>query len=336
MPLTEIAFEQFLAAHETTRGTQITTPTHLIHQGGMVKPTKSVRIAEDFRGELFANYRSAVTRRGLTWETRSEDADVNTLPWWLNIFVKGGVTSPTTPGGATNSRLWTFTRTGSSDDLRSFTGWWGDPAIQVWRNGFCMGQEMTISCDATAEDGVVKAKFKGIGQPWATVADPTVPAAIAGNLMPAQFLQCWIDTSSAIGTTAITGRVLGCEHTIRTGVTDKYMGGGPTAGLGFSDVGRQAVSAVTTTLRLEMPDLTQYTLWENHSTIKLRMRYNGPLIESTFYEYLEIDCYGPFDALDWGENAASNRVLQLTINGFKDSTLGSDLSVKVQNARTAL
>lgn len=338
--MAEIAFEQFTAALEATRGTVVTPPTHLIHQGGILKPEKTTRWAEEHRGTLASNYRSTVTRKGSSWETKSEDADTGILPWWLQMFVAPN-TSPSTPASASLTRDWTFTRGLSSDVLKSFTGYFGDPNVQIWQAGYCMGTEMTLSADAAADDGVLKAKFKGMGWPFTKVSAPTVPAAIAGPLLPAQLLQCWIDTSNAIGTTAITGRVLGAEHTIRTGVTFKTLGGGPTANLGFSAIGRQPVVGVTTKVRLELFDMAQWDLWNDHSTIKLRMRYNGPAIETvagplTYYHHVEVDTYGPFEVLDWGENQNSNRVIELTINGSVDSTLGSDLRIQVRNNRTAL
>lgn len=338
--MAEIAFEQFSAALESTRGTAIATPTHLVHQGGILTPTKSTRWAEEHRGTLAANYRSVVTRKGCEWKTIAEDADTASLIWWLNLFV-APVTTPTTPSGATTAKDWTFVRSLTSDNLKSFTGWFGDPNVQTWKAGYCVGTELTLKADATADDGVLAMSAKGLGQPMSKASAPTVPAAIAGPLLPAQFLECWIDTTSAIGTTPITGRVLSAEHTIRTGVTTKTLGGGPTASLGYSAIGRQQVSAITTKVRLELFDTTQYDLWDNHTSLKLRMRYSGPAIETvtgpaTLYHHVEVDTYGPFETLDWGENAGTNRVIELAINGAVDATLASDLRVQVRNTRTAL
>jgi len=56
----------------------------------------------------------------------------------------------------------------------------------------------------------------------------------------------------------------------------------------------------------------------------------------SLYHYVEVDTYGPFEDLVWGENAESNRIIELTINGEYDATLGSDCRVAVQNALTGL
>jgi hypothetical protein len=149
-------------------------------------------------------------------------------------------------------------------------------------------------------------------------------------------MSLWIDTSSAFGTTAVTGRLVSASHTLRTGVTFKYLGGGDTATLDFSRTGRSRVIGITTTIVMELPDFTQYDQWLAHDTVKVRVRHNGAVIESGFNHYVQVDTAGPFEALSWGTNADSNRTVELTIEGTYDSTLTSDCQIVVRNARTAL
>lgn len=340
MAFTELAFEQFLIALEATRLTAESSPTHLITAGGKIKPTKTVRKAKEARGTLALNYRGVVTAKGGEWETMSEEADLNTLLAWLNVFV-APVTTPTTPASGVLTRDWAFVRSITSDNRKTFTGWFGDANIQVFRHDGCFGTELTLAADATADDGVLTFKAKGSAGPATKVSDPTVPAAIAGVLIPAATLQCFMDTSSAIGTTEITGRVLSAEHTIRTGMVAKRWGAGPTATLGHTGVGVQAVSAITTKIRMEVPDMTQFDGWAANTSYKTRMVYNGAAIETvsgpiTYYNSLTVDTYGPIEVLDLGENAGSNRVYELTIEGYVDSTLASDLRVMVRCERTTL
>lgn len=334
--MAEIPFETLLGAHEGTRGTAVSPPTHMLNLPGALTPTKTLYRPDEARGTLGKNYRSAVTRRGSEFETDATAADGNLLPWWLNLAVRGGVTTPTTPVGGTLSRLWQFTRNLTADDIRSATLYFGDPNLQVWQADFCMVDEITLENDATDDEGVLMFEVKGQGGKPIAVADPTVPASIVGQIYPAQLMQCWIDVASAIGTTAITGRLLSAKHTITTGVTYKHVAGGPAANLDFALVGRERISAITTELLLELPDLTEYNQWEANNTIRCRVRHNGPLIEGSLYHYIEVDTYGPFDGFEWDEHEGSNRVMKLIIEGEVDSTLGSDLRVAVQNTRTAL
>lgn len=331
--MAEIPFEQFCGVIESTRGTAITTPTHMLSTPGTIKPQITRYRPVEARGTLVANYRTKAVRQWAEWEC-SGDVDVNYIAFWLYLFVKNAVT-PTTPGGGTLSRLWTFTRAITADSLASATFTWFDPNLNMLRSPYCMGDELVIENDATGE-GVATFSAKGMGQFPTKVTAPTIPASIAGDTLPGQMMQLWIDSASAIGTTAITGRLLKAKHTIKTGVTYKYVAAGPTASLSFTLTGRTAIESVTTELEFEMIDYTQYDLWAASTDLKVRVRHNGALIEGSLYNYLEVDQYGPFDNLDWGSNEDSNRTVKLTIHTQYDSTLASDMSVKVQNARTSL
>ena len=335
MAFSEIAFERLHAALETTRGTAIGAPTILLNLAGRVKPFQTIYHPQESRGTLVKNYRSKVVRKGSEWQGEGP-VDVNELPFLLNMAV-APLTSPTTPG--TLSKLWAFTRSITSDNIKSATFWDGDPNIQSWQTAFAVIEELKITNDASSEE-VAKLSVKGQGRFPTKVSAPTPVAAISGDTLPGQLMQCWIDTSSAIGTTAVTGRLVSAEHTIQTGVTYKYLGAGPTASLDFAEIGREATEAETKIV-LELPDSVQYDQWAAQTSLKIRVRHNGAFIETVtavdYYNYVEFDIYGPFDALDWGENAdGSNRTVQFTVKSQYDATLAADWRLAVQNQRTSL
>lgn len=334
----ELFTERLFLALESTRGTAITTPTHVFNMMGLLTPSLDYFEPSESRGEIRDKYRSKTSRKGAAW-TLTGAADPNYLTVLLNMAVKA-VTSPSTPSGATLSRLWTFTPSMSSDDLKAATIIWSLEA-QNLVSDFAMIDTLTLENGADGTDGLTCTVAGGCGFP-ADIAAPTPPSNIAGELLTGQLMQLWIDTSSAIGTTAVTGRLLKAKHEIKTGVTYKYTAAGPTASLDFSAVGRDKKTArCVTTLTLEVPDTTEYDLWVDGTTVKCRVRHNGALIETTagpvnWYNYVQVDTYGPMKNLRWGENVGSNRTLEVTIESFKDSTLGADYSVAVQSQRTSL
>lgn len=330
---TEIAFETLLMALEATRGTAEAAPTHLLSLPGVMTPSRSLFRPTERRGTLAKNYRSIVTRKGSEWNLNGT-VDTGQLPFLFNMALKA-VTSPTTPGGATNARLWTFSRSLTADDIKTATIWWGDPNTQVFQSDFNVIEELTIKNDA-GDEALATIDVKGAGGSPTAVSDPTVPTAVnsATGLFPGQLMQLWLDTST-IGSTEITGRLLSVEHTFRTGVTYKYRAAGTSSTLDFSEIGREAHSA-TTKLVFELADLTQYNNWANAQTMKCRVRHNGGLIESTFYHHLEVDIYGKFDMFDWGEYQNSNRTIEMTIESEYDATAAVDFLVKVQNTRATL
>jgi len=332
----ELAFETLLASIESTRGTAIAAPTHLIHLGGSVTPTQSLNRPAESRGVLAEAFRTIMTRTGATFEITEGPIDTRMLPFLLSGILDGNV-SATTPGGATNTREWTFKRTMSSDNLESYTLWFGDSSVRQLIGAYAMFLEATLSNDASAEDGVLTFSGNGECRKLATNSPAdAAPAAIAGVMLPGQMMSLFIDTSSAIGTTAVTGRLVSASHTLRTGVTFKYLGGGATSTLDFASTGRSRVLGITTTIVLELPDFTQYDNWLAHDSLKVRVIHNGATIESGFNHYVQVDTYGPFEALSWGTNADSNRTIELTIEGLFDSTLASDCQIVVRNASATL
>lgn len=332
--MTEIAFEYLAGGLEAVHGTALAAPTHFLPFKGSIKPTQEQYRPEESTGMLAQYTRSTPVRRGGEWEGEG-GADPNYLPFLANMVIKGGVTAPTTPVGATLARLWTFIPSMTSDDLKSGTFFFGDAGVQIWREAYCMADEMTISGSADSTDGVT-ISLKGAGQFPEQVSPPALPAQNVGSLLMPGKMQLWLDTGSdAIGTTEITGRVISAEATIPTGVSYKYLAAGPESDLSFTRHGRGKRHA-TLKLMFELPDMTQYDQWASSTTMKARVRFNGGLIEGALYTYAQFDIYGPFDSLDWGELASTNRTISMEIQSQYDATLGADFAFYVQNARTTL
>lgn len=328
----ELAFEYLLAALESTRGTAVDPPTHYLNMAGTITPANEKYRPKESRGTLAEFYRSLTVRKWSEWEAEGP-ADVYTLPVLLNSAVKP-VTSPSTPSGATLARLWTFAPTMTADDLKAMTLYWGDPNIQVLRAAFSMVDEFTISGDAAGTDGVtVSASGQGLFP--SKTAPASVPAQAVAPLLAPGDMQLWLDTSSAIGTSAITGRVLSAEFKAPTGVSRKWWAAGPASSLGFSGIGRGPRHAEMK-LVFEVPNMTQYDLFAVDTVIKGRVRWNGPLIETGFYHYIQADIYGTFDAFSWGENESTNRTIEMTIQSEYNVAAGHDFQVLVQNDHATL
>jgi len=337
MPASELPFEYLALALEATRGTAVTPPTHNLPLVGTITPTREKYRPAEARGTLAEWYRSKTVRTGATWEG-SGGADPNYAPLLFNLICKANAT-PTTPGGGTLSRLWTYTPTMTSDDLKSATLYFGDPNVQIFQSAYAMADELTISADASGTDAVTWS-IKGMGKFPSRVAAPTLPAQNIGDLLMPGAMQLYIDTASAIGTTEITGRFISTDWTIPTGNAYKYYAGGPTGGLGFTKTGR-AKRHAEATITVELNDLSigtgkEYLTWEADTVVKMRIRLNGSLIEGALYNYIQLDIYGALDAFAWGDVEGTNRTMTFTVQSEYDTTLGADFSLSAQNQRTTL
>lgn len=340
--MAEIPFEGFLlglsaGASIAQRGTATNPPTYNLPIQGKVNPRQSKYRPDESRGHLAEYNRSKTVRRWSEWEGEGA-LDPYFLPIALNMILKGGVTSPSTPAGATDARLWEFEPTMTSDDLRSATLYWGDPNVQWYQAIYCMVEEFSISADATGEDGATMS-FSGFGRFPTKTAPASVPAQLTAPMITPAEMQLWIDTGEDdYGTTEITGRFLTAEFSLTTGITRKHGAVGPTGGLNFIRTGRGKRHAELT-LTFELLDTTQYDLFANNNgdtPAKIRWRLNGPEIETGFLHYVEVDLHGPFDSVDWGEHEGSNRTIEMTVLSEYDAAEGWDFAMRVQNDRTTL
>lgn len=259
------------------------------------------------------------------------------------------ITTAETLGGAGNAwqaatirnLLWDFAPNMTADDLNSMSIYWGDPNVQAFVSTFCMLNDMTMSADTSGTDGVTLS-VSGQGRMAAKTAPGAVPSMLNAPLLMPSAMQLWIDSgANAIGTTAITSRVVSAECTIPSGITYKWLAAGVAGSLDFQAIGRGKRHAELK-LVLELPDLTQYDQWAAETSLKVKVRFNGAAINSVGggptinYYYVDFDIYGPFSDLAWGENEGTNRTLELTIMSEYDTTATHDWAVHVQSNMATL
>lgn len=343
MPASELIFEYLAAALEATPGTAITPPTHYLPFTGMITPARAKYRTKDSNGTRAEFTRSKTVTTGSEW-TGEGGVDPNYAPFMFNLLVKS-LTSPSTPANGVLTRLWTFSPAMTTDVQKAATFYFGDPNVQIFQAAYCMAEEMTISADASGEDAATW-NFSGFGRFPARVSPPTLPAQAAGDLVMPAAMQCWIDTSSAIGTTEVTGRFISTDWTVPGGLVKKRYAGGPTGGLNFTKhglVGRSAKASIT----VELNDVSigagkEYLTWEADTVVKMRIRLNGSLIESVtpdYYSYIQIDLYGPLDSFAWGDIEGANRTMTFEVTSEYSAfaaAAGFDWALYVQNTKTAL
>lgn len=333
----QLAFEYLSLALEGTRFTAEGTPDTLANVVGMVRHRKSYYSPDDSDGRLAQSRGDKVTRKWCEWSGEGP-LDTAVLPYYLEMLTKSGI-SPSTPGG-TNPRLWDYDPDMDADSVKLATIWWGDPNVEEWRAAGCFIEELRIVNDATGTSGATMS-VRGQGT-YPDTNSPTNPAADVDDIIVPMNMQLWIDTGGdSIGTTEVTGRILRAEHVIPSGIRPKFIppGGSASSDLTYTDIGfrkRQGNNRAVTRIRLEVPDTTEWDLFDADTPVKLRVRHNGANIETTYYHYVEVDMYGLLRFQDWGEAFETNRVVNLELYSEYDSDLGADYRVAVQNTETAL
>jgi hypothetical protein len=327
--MAEIAFEYFAAALESTRGTAIAAPTHILNLEADLTPADERYRPVESRGTLAEFHRSKTMKRWADWQGKGP-ADTRLAPFLLSM---GLVTTPT-PTVVTASQVWrwAFTRAMTADNLKSATLFFGDPNTQIFQSPFGMVEEFSITADAGGNDGAMM-DFKGFANFPSKIANPSLPAQVVGPLLAPGEMQLYLDTSSAIGTTIVAGKFISFELKVPTGATKKYYASGPSGGLNYSRIGRKKTHPELKIV-FEFADTTEYDLYASNNgdtVVKIRIRLNGPVIETTNRHYIEIDMWAPLGAAKWGAYEDSNRTLELTAQGEYDSTAATDLKITVQN-----
>lgn len=92
----ETAFESMSIALESTRGTEVTPPTHILNVEGTITPDIEFYYPAERLGVLAEYSRSQMVRQAGAW-VGNGGADPTKLPLLLNML-HGPVTSPATPG----------------------------------------------------------------------------------------------------------------------------------------------------------------------------------------------------------------------------------------------
>ncbi len=84
-------------------------------------------------------------------------------------------------------------------------------------------------------------------------------------------------------------------------------------------------------MTMEIPDTTQMDQVIASTSVKMRVRLNGDLIEGALYEYVQWDVYGRLKFDSWGDLEGTNRTAVFRVDSLYDTTLGADYQIVVQN-----
>lgn len=328
----EIPFEYLYSALETTRGTLVTPPTRNWGVPGMITPKAEYNKPDDARGTLYKQYRQNIVREWTEWEAAG-DVDLNTIHHICAGTIKGGVAASLVETGV---QSWVFTPTGTSDDLKSYTLYWGDPNNQIWQSAYCMVDELTITGEGSGTSGV-KFAVNGMGQKAVEVSAPSTIAVGTQLSLPPSRMDYYMDVAGgSYGTTSITSRILDVEITIPTEIKYKFgpVGAAGAGGNTFRRVGRDRRQA-SMKITMELLDTTQTDLFLAGTVMKHRALFSTEaLIGATKRGEIKFDTYGYLEDLEWGDLEGVNRTVSFTVNSMYETSLTADFVLTVQNSTT--
>jgi len=247
---------------------------------------------------------------------------------FLLMTIKSGVT-PTTPGGGTNSRLWTFVP-GTSLDPTTIE--WHDGANE-WEAGGCYGTKLKFSGNAKDEN-MVEMEVFGMSLELASLT------GALSDRVP-DFIEGWesklyIDSFGGTpGSTQVTGTLINWEIEIDNQLGRKYFAAN-TLSVGKIPIGALGVKAKLTFEASASQSSTEFTNWNAATKRLVRVDFgNNEVIESSLKKFVTIDLPGAWDAFDLGGDGEGTRTYELGLQYVYDPTNAFGLQIRAQNARTA-
>lgn len=325
---------------------EVTSTTSLVGGSGFVPAAGTFNIIV---GAPAAGGRQAViqatTAGGVITSLKILDPGFNytsapTLTFTGHTGTGASATAVIAVAAATTAKEWEFVRVMTADTIKAATLYWGDPNNVLYKAPYGMAEELTLSGDASSTDGVTMS-IKGVAQFTSELtggAIPALPAISVGPLLVPGAMQFWLesDTTNAFGTTAITGRVISAEVTIPTGVTPKYVAVGPAGGLSFDHVGRKKARPELK-FSVELIDTAQSALFIAGTTVKARVRFNNrTAIEGSIYPSVTFDIQGKLRDMSPGDLEGTNRTMEFTIKGVRNTQLSSDCRLIIINSSATL
>jgi hypothetical protein len=248
---------------------------------------------------------------------------------WLLCGVQGGVT-PTTPGGATTTRLWTFK---PSTTLDSMTIERNDGARLRTLAGVRVNQ-FTISGSVGGAQEVTMDLF---GTDLATLGSLT--GALADRTP--EFYEGW-ETKAYIeafggtpGTTAIEGdALLSWNIQIQNNLGRKYTANN-TLAASSTTVGKIGITATFQIEAASARAATEYSNWDTGTQRMIRLEFgNNKIWETTLKSFVTIDLPGAWTAVDLNGEDAQTRVYEFSQQYIYDPTLAAGIQIRAQNNRS--
>lgn len=326
MPVTGlIPLTQVQAALEVTPGTILAATRKVpILDGFMQEMVERQKVVEQ-RGSWIRNYRSHQTNRHVEISGMTVQPTYEYLPWWLQIFLKGGVTATTVQ---TTGKQYQFTPNASANDLKSATFEVGDDT-QNFTIPWVVGQKLEMGFTS---DGPMTMSVDLLGQ-RATLASRTgaLSDVVQEDIVGSAGIVT-IDTTT-IGTTAYA-YPLAMNFTIENHYEELHTLGG---NIYFKEPYRSQQRMMAMEMVLAFDATAEWQKFVGTPGVR-KIRYQvlgsqigaGPAVNT-----LTIDWYGFYDEASFGDQ---NGLRTVTFKGEShyDTTLSADWQVTVINSLATL
>jgi hypothetical protein len=282
----------------------------------------------DDRGSLAEFRRSVVTQQGSKLRYEG-DATYNQLIHFLGMGLKGSVT-PSTPGGGSTSRLWTYTPSLTArNNVESYSIEFGDEQ-QMWEVSYAFVEsfELGYTLDEVVSFRADMSARYPAKSTFTSLSDATLVEVVANKL------NLWIDTTwSNLGTTAMNDLLTACTVRMNTGMSAVKRADGA---LEFS-----AISESRRHLEIDFDFVMnangelQWDAFDAQTDRAIRLLVTGPIIEGAIPYKFGVDAIGQYSSSpEFFTEKDGENIVRFTFVSMEDAS-GNEMSFTVQNKETA-
>lgn len=275
------AFQRVQGVIESTRGTAVTTMTRpiiVLTSGGFNWTYNRDREdAPETLNSFNADRDTALTSESVTIDVELKLSHEEAI-WWLNLALDGNNRTGTTTGSTPAGYTYTLVPNDTTDDLDSATLKYGDGST-VYRFRRCMVNTATFRCNPNEGGEATWRLSANLMAIYDGTTTFDAPASITRTMILSNGSKLYLDTASAIGTTAQNLLVRNMSFTIANNIEEKrFVESGATPA---ADVGR-GFQRITGDFTVEhLSDATFFAVMRANTDTKIRFEYTGAQIGVT-------------------------------------------------------
>lgn len=267
----------------------------------------------------------------------SEALSYETLPWWCQMFMKGGVTA-TTDAGSPPAYPYIFTPSAAADDVKAATMEVGEPG-NPYEIAQCMINTATIRLDGDSTDEPAwMFETDMVGLSLVNTSYTGALSLQARESIAAPGTKVYIDAGGGtIGTTQVTGKIISASVTWNLNRHLKgFLENEDTMAPGKSGRGARVVDAQIT---MEFDSDTEFANYRSATPVQrlIRLERKGSLIHATpdTYKSAIIDLAGYWSTWSPGDREG-NMIATFGLAAYKNASLGYSSHIEVTNALSTL
>lgn len=327
----EMALESLQVGLESTPGTAVAATRVEPILAGTVREVIGREFPNETRGSFIPVYRDFPTNRFVEISGVQVAPTFEGIAWWMNLFLKGGVTTGSTVH--TSGKSYTFSPTAASDDLKTAT-FEAVCAAQNYQIPYVLGQRMEL---AWVADGPMTLTMDFLGQRMTAQAKTAALSAVDYEDIIGSKFVTYIDAST-IGSTAVTN-VFGGRFSVTNNWVQEFVGDGNLYPRGAHR--NKPEYSFQLDMYLDSAGVTEYGVWRNEgpgTQRKIRTKVEGTAIASSSpatNRTFQLDHYGPWDTAELGDRDGK-RTVQLTSRTKYDSSAGFPWQLYLESALASL